>query len=329
MNGVSVIMCCYNSVSRLESTLTHLSKQINCNFSWEIIVVNNASTDETGKVVKEIWDRLTSPTPLKVIDEPIPGLSNARAAGIRDARFEYLLFCDDDNWLSENYVSLTYKTLETNPAIGVLGGRNRVVADVSVPDWFYSFQGYYAVGCQSLYSGEVIDRNFVFGAGMAFRKSVFNRFVAAGFNHLLNDRNGSNLMSGGDLEICYFFKINGYKIWYEEDLSLEHYMPIGRLNKNYLENLKKGAAASVEKLQVYDPYIQGLSKSKKKVFYFFYYLFRFATAGLLNKNTAHYLTYLEATNLFPVTINAVSRHIRKTIKIYDKRLKSHPKVDIN
>ncbi len=58
MIGVSVIICCYNSSSRIIPTLQNLVKQrVPNHIPWEVIVVNNASTDNTGEVAKETWQR--------------------------------------------------------------------------------------------------------------------------------------------------------------------------------------------------------------------------------------------------------------------------------
>ncbi len=53
--GVSVVVCCYNSAPRLPETLMHLFAQIvNPDIKWEIIIINNASTDDTLEVAQAI-----------------------------------------------------------------------------------------------------------------------------------------------------------------------------------------------------------------------------------------------------------------------------------
>src|SRR6187402_2986286 len=105
--GISVIICCYNSVARIEPTLKHLFAQKGVTASeWEIILVDNGSTDSTSATALQLWNSLEGEKPaFKVLQESIPGLSTARQTGIDAAAFEYVLFCDDDNWLQEDYVA--------------------------------------------------------------------------------------------------------------------------------------------------------------------------------------------------------------------------------
>src|SRR6185437_15848637 len=106
--GISVIICCFNSAKRLAPTLEHLYKQKNIPLSsWEVIVVNNCSTDDTAPVAAQIWDSFPSHKPdFRVVDEQTPGLSSARQRGIDESRYGFVVFCDDDNWLDENYLSI-------------------------------------------------------------------------------------------------------------------------------------------------------------------------------------------------------------------------------
>src|SRR5688572_10602380 len=99
-NGISVIICCYNSSSRLPETLKHLANQsVPGKINWELIVVNNASTDNTASVAETEWAKYNLEIPLHVVDQPVPGQSAARDKGYEVASHEYLLYVDDDNWL--------------------------------------------------------------------------------------------------------------------------------------------------------------------------------------------------------------------------------------
>ena len=94
--GISVIVCCYNSALRLPETIRHISLQIvESDIDWEVIIVNNTSADETTRVANEEFTKYNSIT-YKIVDQPIAGLSAARALGIEVSEFEYLIFCDDE-----------------------------------------------------------------------------------------------------------------------------------------------------------------------------------------------------------------------------------------
>src|SRR5215831_16631642 len=147
--GVSVIICCYNSVSRLPKTLEHLAKQVvPKDFNWEIIVVNNASTDDTAAFAQDIWDNLyTEFIRFRIVDEEQQGQFYARKRGAQEAAFDYVIFCDDDNWLDPDYVSLAFDVLNKDAKIGAAGGQNEPVTDAGIyPDWFETYKDKYAIG---------------------------------------------------------------------------------------------------------------------------------------------------------------------------------------
>ena len=59
MKGISIIICCYNSAKRLHETLKHLAlQQVSDTIHWEVILVNNNSTDATTQIALEIWNGL-------------------------------------------------------------------------------------------------------------------------------------------------------------------------------------------------------------------------------------------------------------------------------
>ena len=121
MKGVSVIVSCHNSSDRLPPTLKHLgSQKTNTEIAWEIIVIDNASSDNTQRCARKILSQYN--IPFKIIEEPQLGLSYARRRGIMESNYDFIIFCDDDNWLNSEYVQRVYYLLDKYSDIGVLGG---------------------------------------------------------------------------------------------------------------------------------------------------------------------------------------------------------------
>lgn len=250
--GVSVILCCYNSSKRLPHTLEYLANQkVGGNFPWEIVIVDNCSTDDSAKLAQIEWKRLNSGSPLKVISEPIPGLSAARTAGIESSSYEFVIFCDDDNWLHEDYLKTVFERLSADENIGILGGRNLAALETTAPPWFDREKETYAIGEQGAETGDISERKFIFGAGMALRKSVWNSLIKAGYRSFLTDRKGNSLSSGGDSEICLWHLREGYTLFYDENLILEHFIESHRLEKAYLNKLKASMQMANTTLRVY------------------------------------------------------------------------------
>jgi glycosyltransferase involved in cell wall biosynthesis len=122
LSGVSIIIFCHNSANRLPQTIEHLASQkVSRNVQWEVIVVDNASTDNTSKLAKNCWPKDTS-VPLKVVYEPQLGLNNARHRGFIEAKYEIVSFVDDDNRVCPEWVHLVHEvmTRHQNEALALL-----------------------------------------------------------------------------------------------------------------------------------------------------------------------------------------------------------------
>jgi glycosyltransferase involved in cell wall biosynthesis len=245
---ISVIICCYNSENRIVYTLEHLAKQILGSLSCEIILVDNNCSDGTVESAKKTWGSYGIPFDLKVIKENAPGLSFARKCGVFEAKGEIIVFCDDDNWLDEDYFRIAHETMTSNNAIGVLAGQSRAISDVELPTWFYSYYGYFACGVLGLYSGDVTSRLWVWGAGMVVRKE-FMEFLYKKYTHTTKDRTKDSMESGGDVEICYWHILEDKILWYDNRLKLQHYMSSDRLNILTAKKQFEAQYKSAEKLK--------------------------------------------------------------------------------
>jgi glycosyltransferase involved in cell wall biosynthesis len=249
---ISVIICCYNSENRIIPTLEHLSKQIRGPLHCEIILVDNNCTDNTVETAKAFWVDCGNPFELNVIEEFTSGISYARKKGAYSAKGEIIVFCDDDNWLEQNYLSCGYNIIYFNPEIGVLGGRGMPVFETEKPAWFSSFQSSYAVGFQSIYSGDVSSRGYVWGAGCFIRRQTMIQLYESGFESFCTGRKGGLLLSGDDSEICKWHLLIGKKLWYDESLVFKHFIENHRLQKEYLSRLIDGFNIAGEYLSLYD-----------------------------------------------------------------------------
>lgn len=254
--GVSVIICCYNSAARLPATLKYLAgQQVPPGIQWELVLVNNCSKDNTISVAEEEWGKYGITTKMSIVDEQRPGLANAREAGIHAAAYEYLIFCDDDNWLCENYVATAFEIMNTHAGVGLAGGYGNAVCEITPPEWFEEKKGGYAVTTGVIPTGDITANGHVCGAGMVLRKSVLQSFYKAGFRSLLTDRNGEALTSGGDAELSKWHILAGYTLWFDERLKFDHFIPKERLTTAYVTKLWEGFKTSAPIEIAYDRFI--------------------------------------------------------------------------
>lgn len=288
-NGISVVICCYNSARTIGKTLVHLAGQQTRQLpAWEVIIVNNNCTDDTVSIVHKIWDECHSPAPLTVIEEPEPGLIFARKAGADKCRYSYTVFCDDDNFLEAAYLETAYLIMTGNRQIGVLGGQSKGYFNTPPPSWFNQVAYTYAIGRQADASGDVTDsRGHVWGAGMTLPTHLARQILNAPLT--TTGRKGKSLASGDDTEICYKAIEKGYRIYYDERLQFEHYITDNRLTWPYTVKLTQGHVQTLVKL----------SGLKKQIF----------------EKTTESRTKLYKDFLYLLTHNIKARHLLKIFRI--------------
>ena len=348
MKGISVILCCYNSAQRLPVTLRFVAQQeVPRNIPWEVIVVNNRSTDDTAKVAKTEWEKHSCDVPFKVADQPVPGLSAAREKGMEVSSFEYLVFCDDDNWLDENYLRNAFITMETHPDVGIAGGQSTGFFEIPKPFWFDSVSPSYVVEKVLPVSGYLPPRReYLAGAGMVVRRELINDMKAVRFKSILTGRMGTSLTSGEDYEFCLVAGYLGYRIYYDEQLSLIHLMTRERLSWEYfirmttkghaipeviysLYRVGRHAGSSKNRRRFHRIYFEMVKQSlntmiyyevnrKNSLRFFFRHLhlfFRLVPGSLLQK---HYLSYGNRLVFLLRNFTLLNKHYDSILALFDR-----------
>lgn len=260
--GVSVIVCTFNGALRLPKTIQHLvAQEVHRKFEWEVIFVDNASTDNSTEVVTTEWMKYDpGSTKLTLLREGKPGKIHALEQAFSKARFEYAVICDDDNWLASDYLDLVYQILERDDHIGAVGGQGIPVTDSDpLPDWFQKYQDGYATGEQGIQTGDITPRGHVWGAGLGTRTSLYKKMYD-GFPSLLTGRLGEKLTAGEDAEYSQRLILKGYKLFYDSRLVFHHYMPSSRLTLDYRDRLFNGFIESDKILNKY--YLANRLKSR-------------------------------------------------------------------
>jgi glycosyltransferase involved in cell wall biosynthesis len=106
---LSVVIPCYNSAATIGDQLTALAAQRTC-YSWEVLIADNGSRDDTVAVVKRFRDRIPA---LRIVDASTRrGAAYARNAGARAACGAALLFCDADDVMGDGYLESMGAALE-------------------------------------------------------------------------------------------------------------------------------------------------------------------------------------------------------------------------
>jgi glycosyltransferase involved in cell wall biosynthesis len=234
--GISVVICCYNSEARLPETLKHLAmQQVPADISWELIIVNNASTDGTAKAAGKLWERFdVAGCNMTMLEEPRPGKNFAFEKGVRAARYDFILTCDDDNWLAPDYIARACAIMKSDEQIGALGGCGMFEPEAPMNPEISAFTDHFVNGPQT----EVETNPWVYGAGSIYRKDAILNLLDNGWRQITTGRKGKSLICGEDVEICLMLYLTGYKIRASNELLFRHFVPHKRQTLAYLLNLE-------------------------------------------------------------------------------------------
>jgi glycosyltransferase involved in cell wall biosynthesis len=129
---VSVILCSYNRGTMLRPALESLAAQDATDVAFEVIIVDNNSTDDTNQIAREFVDGRCGWT---LVFEGQQGLSHARNAGVALARAPIVAFTDDDNRVAPNWVSEIKRSLDAHPEVAFVGGRVLPRWNATPPGW--------------------------------------------------------------------------------------------------------------------------------------------------------------------------------------------------
>ena len=232
LDGISVIICCYNSEWIIARCLEALKSQvIPDGLRWEVVLVDNNCTDSTICVAKETM--LESDVDFSIVTEQISGLMNARKKGIASIKYKYCIYCDDDNLLCPDYVSYMYEILTNRPCVGAVGGKGIPEFEHEPDPRILNYLTGYAVGSQTEHP------EYLFGAGLALRTEVV-RTIFTDFKGFLVGRQGDKLLSGDDLELVNYVKLMGYQLYPTDDIEYTHVLKANRLTEEYRVRMYEG-----------------------------------------------------------------------------------------
>lgn len=240
--GVSIIICCYNSAWIIQRALEALKAQhILSSIGYEIILINNRCTDNTISIARKVMSE--SNIDFRVIKEVRQGLVYARRKGIREAKYEYAIYCDDDNLLCPDYVSTVVELLDEMPNVGAIGGMGIAEFEAAPAEIVKKNLECYAVGSQ------IKHKDWLFGAGLALRTEIV-REVYRNQKCYLKGRTGKKTLSGDDTELVLSIQLRGYRIYATDRIYFTHVLKANRLSEEYFYKLYEGLSLPVPVFEV-------------------------------------------------------------------------------
>lgn len=226
---ITVVICTYNRCKYLPEALESIRLQSLSRFLFQLIVVDNNSTDNTSSISKTFIEK-NPDINVKYCFEHQKGLSFARNRGVKEAESPIISFVDDDAILSPAFLEKMLDFfIANNDAVGVGGKVIPKYASGKEPIWMSKylngFVGKVDYGNETCIYNE--NMKYPAGCNMTYTKEILLK--AGGFNNELTFRSDDKYI---------FFKIKNFSrnIWYLPDAWVYHYIDDERLS---MQNFKK------------------------------------------------------------------------------------------
>src|SRR5581483_6462136 len=233
----SVIICTYNRCEELRKTLATLRGAVlPATGSWELVVVDNHSTDSTRDICRECEGIL----PIRYLSEPQQGKSFALNMAIAEARGELILLTDDDVDVDPDWILALTDAAARHPEISFFGGKVLSRWQAEAPRWFRENQAMLRSNPRvDLGDAELIlstpSEAWLIGANIAFRPQVFANGMR--FREDLGPQ-GCGQTDGrvGPEEIAFEERLlaRGHRGLYVPGAIIYHRDPAYRLTKHYV-----------------------------------------------------------------------------------------------
>jgi glycosyltransferase involved in cell wall biosynthesis len=231
---LSVIFSSLNGGDDLRDMLETLTRATPPRGGWQLIAVDNASTDGTGDLVRSYADRL----PITVLHEPHSGKNRALNRAVEIAEGDLYVFTDDDVLVGKDWLVEWRAVADAQPDFDVFAGRTVAVWPHAVSEQFLKglqIGVLYAQHEPDLLEGPC-DPNFVFGTNMAIRASVFASGVR--FSNTIGPSNSPNYAMGSDTEMSRRLHAKGHKTWFASAPLVRHIVPPEHLEPAWI--LRRG-----------------------------------------------------------------------------------------
>lgn len=245
----SLIICTYNRAKSLKRTL-EICRQLSIppGVAWELLVVDNNSTDHTDQVC----ECFTSDIPLRCIVEPRQGLSHARNRGVQESTGELVLFTDDDVDVDPYWLARLDKAAREHPDAAFFGGPIVPRWERKPPAWITrhandvlrSVAMNFDLGRESRFLA--VGESPFWGANMAFRRSVLSDDKV--FDPRLG-YNGKDLTPHEETNLMKSLMQQGLRGYYVPDAVVYHRNSSSRATERFVRRWFAGVGMAEVRLE--------------------------------------------------------------------------------
>lgn len=247
----------YNAEKRLPDVLDCLLAQTGTEgIAWEVLVVDNNSTDQTAAIVSEYAQRWRSDSQIRFLSEPRQGAGYGRELAMRESASEALVgFLDDDNLPGETWLASAYRFGMAHLQVGAYGGNIYPKLDASLPDDFHRIKFLLAVGDSGptafRYPRTFVSRRSPVNPGCVIRKQAWQEAVPQR-RRLWGRSEAWKLVAtcAEDVEVFHYIINSQWEVWHNGEMEVWHHMPARRLEPAYLLKIARTSGLSAHALRL-------------------------------------------------------------------------------
>lgn len=231
----SFITCTYNRDKYIGQTLQSVCDQKYPDNNYEIIVIDNNSTDNTASICEEFRAEYPNKN-FRYFKEMNQGLSFALNRGIKEAQGEYLIFVDDDETIIPEHLERLNNHLRTYPEAVLCGTPVIPVYEIPEPKWMSRFTqrligGYFDQGKEV----KILEAKNYPGTGHTIiKKELYERY--GNYNTELG-RKGTSLIGAEDKDMFNRLKNNNIVCYYLPDIPIYHHIPPNKMTDEFFHKL--------------------------------------------------------------------------------------------
>lgn len=231
----SFITCTYNRRKYLGQTLKAVCEQTFPSASYEVIVVDNNSTDGTANLCAEFKDKYPDCV-FRYFKETNQGLSFALNRGINEAKGEFVIFVDDDETINPNHLLLLDNHLKKYTDAQLCASPVVPIYEQEQPKWMSRYTqrligGYFDQGDEV----KKLDAKNYPGTGHTIIKREL--YAKHGYYNTELGRKGTSLLGAEDKDMFNRLKQNKIDCYYLPDIPIYHHIPRAKLTDDFFNRL--------------------------------------------------------------------------------------------
>jgi len=208
---ISVVVATRNRATKLEACLASFQSIDAAGIDWELVVVDNGSSDATAERVQHLI--ASHRYPLRLLREPAPGVSRARNRGAAESQGRILVFLDDDCYISPEFFRHALRIF-ADPALGFTAGRVEPFDETDAPVSIFSMSQ-----AKRFDAGGVILPGEMPGSGFAVRREAWEQ--TGGYDERLGP--GTRLRASEDVDLQQRLLGAGWAGLYDPTLWVYHH----------------------------------------------------------------------------------------------------------